>query len=110
MYTSIKIKSKNLHGLSARTIVYYNDENHIVTIHSIMILPNECELEGYTIVKQFTNHRVVISWLNFKLSTAIQVCSSLNSIFAFIMQHNNLTNIEFFKFANNINYETRIKS
>lgn len=110
MYTSIKIKSKNLHGLSARTIVYYNDENHIVTILSIMIVPNECELEGYTLSKQLTNHKIIINWLNFKLSTAIQVCDGLSSIFTSIMQRNNFTNIEFMKYTNNINYETRIKS
>ena len=107
MYTSVKIKSKNLHGLSARTTVYYNDENHLLTIQVAMILPNECELEGYEIVKQLTNHKVVISWLNFKLPTAIQVCDALSSIFTAIMQRNNFTNNEFTKYANNINYETR---
>lgn len=110
MYTSIKIKSKNIHGLSARTIIYYNDENHIVTIEVVMIITNDMELEGYSLIRQLTNHKVVISWLNFKLSTAIQVCDGLSSIFTSIMQRNNFTNIEFMKYTNNINYETRIKS
>lgn len=109
MYTSVKIKSKNLQGLSARTIVYYNDENHIITIQVIMIVPNEFELEGYLVIRQLTNHKVVISWLNFKLPTAIQVCDALSSIFTSIMKANNFTNNEFIKYVNNINYETRIK-
>jgi len=107
MYTSVKIKSKNLHGLSARTIVYYNDENHILTIQVVMIIPNDNDLEGYEIVRQLTNHKIVTSWLNFKLSTAIEVEYALSSIFTTIMRKDNLTNIEFTKYANNISYETQ---
>ena len=110
MYTSIKIKSKNLQGLSARTIVYYNDENHIITIQVIMIVPNEFELDNFKLERQLTNHRVISNLLNFKLSSSIELVNSLSSIFTSIMRSNKIYHTdEFTKYANNINYETRIK-
>lgn len=107
MYTSVKIKSKNLYGLSAKTIVYHNDENNIVTIQSVMFVPNEHILNDSELIRQFRNYKVICNSIKFKLSTSIQVCDALSSIFISIMQRNNFTNIEFTKFANNINYETQ---
>ena len=110
MYASVKIKTKNLHGLSARTIVYYNYENHIMTIYSVMIVPNDCELEGYILSKQLKNHKIITNYLNFKLSTSIEVCNALSTIFTSIMKREEIqyTN-EFVKYANDINYETRFR-
>lgn len=106
MYTSVKIKSKNLYGLSSKTIVYHNDENNIVIIQVVMVVPNDSNNDNFELIRKFKNYKVIANHSAFKLSTAIEICDALASIFTSIMQRNNFTNIEFTKFAKNINYET----
>lgn len=107
MYTSVKLKTKNIHGLSVRTTVYHNDENNLITIQVVMIVPNKAPNHHFKVIRKLKNHKVIINYLIFKLPTAINITDGLSSIFTSIMQRNNLTNIEFSKFAKNINYETQ---
>jgi hypothetical protein len=111
MYIISKYKGKSTINYASRVIVFYSEDKGTISILVKLIVPIEVDLDFFKVIKKLKSIKLIVSQIDFKLSTSLFLVNALNGIFFKLIEISSFKNsIEFVEYLKTLPSEESVKS